>query len=116
MQEIFIAVVLGVLAVLLLNPAELWMPDEFVMMAVAGLLVVFAAYAGFVWKEMGGDEREDLHRLFAGRVGFLVGAGVLVLGIGVQSFSHKVDPWLVVALVVMIAAKIGGIIYSRARK
>lgn len=89
------------------------MPNTLLIMMVVGLVVVFALFASFIWRENAHDEREGLHRMIAGRVAFIVGSGVMVLGIIVQSIKHNLDPWLVFILGVMILAKIGGIIYSR---
>jgi len=46
-------------------------------------------------------------------LGFIVGAGVLVVGIIVRSLEHKLDFWLVITLTAMVLAKIVGLIYSR---
>lgn len=104
--EIVIAVCLIVLAVLLLNPFHFWMPDMMLMAVLAVALALFGVFASFVLRETAVDERDDLHRTVAGRNAFLVGSGVLTLGIVVQGYAHAVDPWLVVALVAMIGAKI----------
>jgi hypothetical protein len=92
--EFLVALVLVVSAVLLVNPFELWMPD---MMYMTVLAVVVAAF---------GDERDESHRSFAGRAAFLVGSGILVIGIVAQTFSHTLDPWLVAALAGMVLAKV----------
>lgn len=112
-QEVSVSLILIVLLALLLNPFDLWMPSALFMMIVLGLAVVFAVFVSFVWKENTRDEREMLHKMLAGRIAYLVGAGMLVLGIIVQSFSHEIDPWLVLTFGVMILAKIAGIIYGR---
>ncbi|TSC71555.1 MAG: Uncharacterized protein G01um101470_550 [Parcubacteria group bacterium Gr01-1014_70] len=113
LQEIFVSLVLVVLLVLFLNPFGFWMPDALVMMMVLGLIVVFALFSGFIWKEQARDEREMLHRMLAGRIAYLVGTGMLVLGIIVQTVRHDLDSWLVLTLGAMILAKIFGIIYSQ---
>ena len=46
------------------------------------------------------------------RNAFLAGAAVLTLGIVIQGYTHAVDPWLVIALIVMIVVKIGTRIWS----
>ena len=112
-QEIFVSLVLIILLVLFLNPFGFWMPDTLVTMMVLGLVVVFAIFSGFIWKEYARDEREILHRMLAGRIAYLVGTGILVLGIIIQSFKHEIDSWLVFTLGSMILAKILGIIYGR---
>lgn len=112
-QEIFVSLILVILLALFLNPFGFWMPNTLLMMMVLGLIVVFAVFSGFIWKEYARDEREMLHRMLAGRIAYLIGAGVLVLGIIVQSFRHELDSWLVFTLGLMILAKIIGIIYGR---
>lgn len=113
LQEIVVSLVLIVLLVLFLNPLGFWMPTTLLMTMVLGLVVVFALFASFVWKENHRDEREGLHKMMAGRIAFLVGTTLLVIGIIIQSFGHKLDPWLVFILVGMIVAKVIAFIYGR---
>lgn len=113
LQEVIISLVLIILLILFLNPFHFWMPNALLMMMVLGLLIVFALFAGFIWKENVRDEREGFHRMLAGRIAFLMGAATLVLGIIIQSFQHILDPWLVIALGIMILAKIIGLTYGR---
>lgn len=115
LQEIGVSVVLIVLLILFLNPFYFWMPDILLMMMVLGLVVTFALFASFIWRENARDERESLHKMMAGRFAFLAGTAVLVAGIIVQSLKHELDFWLVLTLGVMILAKIIGLIYSRTK-
>jgi|SRR3989344_1575066 len=112
-QETIVSGVLIILLVLFLNPFEFWMPPILLMMMVLGLVVVFSLFASFVWRENSKDEREGLHKMMAGRIAFLAGTAVLVIGIIIQSFRHELDVWLVFTLGVMILAKIIGLIYGR---
>ena len=111
--EVTIAVALIALTLLLLNPVGSWMPDMATELLILGVLVIFAVFANFVWRESARDERELLHRLIAGRVAFLVGAAGLVVGVIAQALRGTVDPWLVGGLVVMVLAKIAGLVYSQ---
>ena len=77
-----------------------------VMGILAILLVLFGIFASFILKEKAFDERDDVNRSLAGRNAFLAGSAILMLGIVIQGYSHKIDPWLVVALIVMIVIKI----------
>lgn len=113
LQEIFVSMALIVLLILFLNPFGFWMPNALLMMMIAGLIVAFALFASFIWRENARDEREGLHRMFAGRIAYLIGAGVLALGIIVQSVRHELDSWLIITLAAMILAKIAGLIYGR---
>ena len=72
----------------------------------------FLVFAAFVWKERAHDEREEQHRLISGRVSFLCGALVLVLGIVVETYQGTPDGWLIAALAAMVLAKLGARITS----
>ena len=80
-----------------------------------GFAVVFSLFALFVWREQARDEREEQHRQVAGRIGFLVGAGLLVAGIIIQSLRHSLDSWLLITLTGMIVGKLAGRWYSALR-
>ena len=113
--ELTVSLAVLVLLVLLLEPFD-FMPTPFLMMAEVVLIVLFGIFASFVWNERAEDEREELHRMLAARVAFLVGSGTLLLGIIVQSLSHALDSWLVFALVAMVLAKMAGSVYGRMRR
>ena len=87
--EIILTLLLILLAVVLLNPFNLFMNSMFVMTLVGLLIAATALFAGVMWNEYFGDEREISHRRFAGRVAFIVGTSLLAIGIAVQSLlSH----------------------------
>jgi len=111
-NEITISVVFLLLIVLFFDPFMLWMPASGVYMLIAGLLVVFAIFTGFLWKESARDERELIHRMYAGRFGYLAGVSVLVAGIVVEAFGSHIDPWLIAALAAMVVGKLIGRFYS----
>lgn len=106
LKEIIVPLALIVLAVLLLNPFNFWMPDMVVVGMLATLLVLFGIFASFILKERIFDERDDMNRSLAGRNAFLAGSAILMLGIIIQGYSHGVDSWLVITLTVMIIVKI----------
>lgn len=112
LKESIVTLGLIVIAILLLNPFHFWMPDMMVMSMLACALVLFAIFASFILREKSIDERDDQHRTLAGRNAFLAGSATLILGIIVQGYSHAVDEWLVIALIVMIVTKIGTRIWS----
>lgn len=112
LTEISISGVLIVLLVLLLDPFKILMTTQIQMMMIAIILIIFVSFCVFVWKEKSKDEREHLHKQIASRFAYLTGAIVLIIGILVQSFNHNLDPWLVLALIVMILAKIVGSLYA----
>ncbi len=113
LSETIISVVLIVLLVLFLNPFNFLMPPPFLSMIVVVLIAIFGMFIAVVWKEQVSDEREGLHRMIAGRFAFLVGSSILVVGIIVQALHHISDPWLIYALVGMLIAKIGGMLYGQ---
>ncbi len=112
LKETIVTIALIAIAILLLNPFHFWMPDMMVMCMLAITLGLFGVFASFILREKVVDEREGQHRGLAGRNAFLAGAGVLTLGIVVEGYAHSVDPWLVIALTVMIVIKIGTRIWS----
>lgn len=113
--ESIITLVLAVLLVFLVNPLDLFMPSMMQMLAVALAGLLFLVFAGFVWREQVADEREELHRFLAARFAYLVGAGILMLAVLVQSLAHILDPWLIVALIGMLIAKVAGRMYAKSR-
>ena len=112
-QEIIISIVLVILLVLLLNPLYFWMPNMMLMTIIVGLVLVFSMFVVFVWREQAQDEREELHKLKSGRIAFLAGASILMIGIVVEGLSHDIDIWLIIALSVMILSKVIGLAYNR---
>lgn len=104
--EIIVTIALVGIAILLLNPFGFWMPDMLVICMLASALALFGIFASFVLREKSVDEREDQHKALAGRNAFLAGSSVLMLGIIIEGYTHSVDAWLVVGLIVMIVTKI----------
>ena len=111
-KETVTTICLIVIAVLLLNPFHFWMPDMMLVGILAIALVLFGIFASFILRESIVDERDVLHRTLAGRNAFVAGSAVLMLGIIAQGYNHSVDPFLVVALIVMVVVKIGTRIWS----
>jgi heme/copper-type cytochrome/quinol oxidase subunit 2 len=93
--------------------ASLFMPKSAEMLLAFGVVLVFLIFFAVVWRERATDERDQLHRLIAGRVSFLVATAFLTTGIVIQAFHHNIDPWLIYTLVGMILAKLGSRIYSQ---
>ncbi len=112
-SEVVLSIVLLVLTVAFLNPLQrLWMPTMFMSLLLLGFIIVFLLLAGIVWKERAGDERELQHRQTAGRISFLIGTGVLVVGIITQTLQHRLDSWLLIALCAMVITKLIARIYQ----
>lgn len=110
-SELVLPVVLIAVLVSLVWPVA---RDHAMVMAQQGVLLAgFIAFALWLWREGGADEREDLHRMLIGRAAYLVGSGVLLAGIVVQSVAGSVDRWLVFALIGMVLTKVAGSIWAR---
>ena len=112
-SEVFLTVLLIVLIGSFLDPFHLWMPGKMAMVAMFGAVIVYLLFASFIWKERARDEREEMHRSMAGRMAWLAGASVLMLGLVVQGVNYAIDPWLVYALLAMVLAKVGAGVYSK---
>lgn len=113
--QIITSIVIVGIAVVFLNPSHLTMPESVNSMLAVAIIISFLAFSGFVLKEKSKDERESMHIMLAGRFSYLVGIGVLILGIVTQAFKHEIDPWLVLALCGMILSKFISRIYSSFR-
>ena len=111
-QETSVSIILIALLVLIANPYNLWMPNMVHLMVLGGAVGVFGLFAAFIFKEKVADERESSHRMLSGRVAFLSGSALLVVGIIYQSLNDKLDIWLPFILVVMIITKLGTRFYS----
>jgi hypothetical protein len=107
LSEIATVIAFLIILVLFLNPFGFWMPEPLTYMMIVAVVVVFALFAGLVLKNSTRDEREAAHQMKAGRIGYLSGVGVLVLAIAIEGVVLKeVDSWLVIALAVMVLARI----------
>jgi hypothetical protein len=111
--DYLLSVLLIVLAVLFLDPFMVWMSDAFLYMLIAFLFGIFVIFALFFWRERAQDERDELHKMIAGRFGYLAGAGALVVGIAHQSLFGYPDPWLVVGLLALVLGKLFGTIWGK---
>jgi hypothetical protein len=115
-SEIVVSLVLVGLLLYFLRPTQLLMPMSVEVTVILFFVVAFLIFSALVWKESFSDERENLHRLMAGRISFIAGTAVLAFGIIVQSMSHDIDAWLVYTLIVMILAKSASRIYSQVKQ
>lgn len=89
-----------------------WMPQAIVMITLLAVTVLICLWSGFVIMERGGDERETLHKMNAGRVAYLAGLAILTIALIVQTLTLKsIDIWIALTLGVMIVSKLGARIY-----
>ncbi len=70
------------------------------------IAVLMTLWIGFVMQEQTNDERELLHNVRAGRIAYLSGILVLTIALIIQGFMNHIDPWITLALSVMIVSKI----------
>jgi len=112
-NELTVSVILVILLALFLNPLDFLMPPPFLSMLIIFLIAIFGIFAAVIWREKPRDEREGFHSMYAGRLAFLTGSTILVIGIVIQELRHSTDPWLIYALTGMITAKIIGFLYGQ---
>lgn len=105
-SEIVIGTLVLCILGVFLNPTHLLMPDSVNMLLILSLILGFLGFVGLIWRENASDEREAAHIQKAGRLSFLVGESILVLGIVVQALGHEIDPWLLYALSGMVLTKL----------
>ncbi len=96
----------------LTDPFMYWMPTMPQMMALAISTALLAAWIGFVARETATDEREEKHRMFAGRVAYLLGVASLTVALFVESLAHSLSPWIPITLVVMVVGKLAARWYA----
>lgn len=117
MKHVFLPIIIIILSLLLLDPFMVLMPGSLPMLVIIILLAFFIAYSVFFWKEKVKDEREEKIRMFSGRVSWLVGSGVLIIGMVSEGLiKHKVDTWLILALVGMVITKLLTQLYAQKNK
>lgn len=110
--EIASAAAIILIATSFLTSSSLSMPGNVVSVLLVLLFLAFLSFAALIWKENSSDEREAFHTLTAGRISFLAGVGVLVVGTIAQTAMHNIDPWLIIALCTMVIVKIILLIYT----
>ncbi len=113
-KDIIVPAALIILLALLLEPFG-FMPSAMVMTILALIVAAFAVFSLFLWREKGEDEREEAHIHKADRLGFIFGALVLIVAVVAESIGHMLSPWLVAALMAMLAAKAVGLVYQKSR-
>ncbi|MDA1334414.1 MAG: hypothetical protein O2794_00160 [bacterium] len=102
-SEIILASLVLVLLGLVAHP----MPGMTIMVVTPLLVLAFGGFVALLWKERARDEREEMNRMNADRIAFLVGSAAITVGIMVGSFSNEgPDNWLLFALGAMVLGKI----------
>jgi hypothetical protein len=88
-----------------------WMPNMNEMLVLLIVTLLMLTWSGFVMYEKAFDEREVMLRMHAGRIAYLSGIGVLLIALIVQGLNHTIDPWIMLALAVMVISKLGARLY-----
>jgi hypothetical protein len=114
--QISVAILLTGLILLLSDPFMIFMTPiavSFVLLCIAALMTFFAV---FVLYERAGDERELAHRMHSGRIAYLFGIAVLTAAFLMQGLAHEIDPWIALALAVMVITKVAMHLYLERNK
>jgi len=114
-SELILSVVLIGLLLFFLNPVLVFLPRPMHPFMIPLLVILFIILAGMLWKERPGDEREQLHTFIASRFAYFAGVAVLTIAIVVQHGQGSIDPWLIIAICIMLLAKIIGLLYGHLR-
>lgn len=109
---IFLIIGLGLFFIL---PFYAYIPDFGQMLIMVTFLLIVAVFAGLVWRRKPKDEREAHHHASAGNVVFslailLIGALLLY-----QVFLHKLDPLLVLILLILVGVRVGYSAYLKSK-
>lgn len=107
------SILIVIITVIFLNPTHLTMPESVQSMLTLSLILAFLTFSALVLKEHTTDERESLHRLVSGRISYLAGVGILVVGIIFEATMHAIDKWLVIALCIMVLSKMLSRMYAQ---
>jgi len=110
--EIIISAALIIILLFFINPLGLLIPMQMHPFMVPFLILIFVVFSALLWGEAPGDERESLHKFIASRFAYFAGVLALIIGIVSQSFKSEIDPFLIIAICVMLLAKILGLIYG----
>ncbi len=100
-----VAVVIGFLLVVIADLVPFWMPMMGELVVLVCVTVLLLVWASFVLSETAVDEREVYLKMQSGRVAYVAGLAVLLVALIMQTINHTIDPWIPVALAVMVLAK-----------
>lgn len=109
--QILTAVVFLILLLLLTDPFMLFMPPMALMLVLLGVVVLLCVWSGFILFEQFADERELMHRMYAGRVAYFAALATLTIALLVQGLSHHIDSWIALTLAVMVISKLAARLY-----
>lgn len=99
------ALILVVLLFIVTDVFMIWMPSMLSTILLLTAAVLLSVWVGLVHHEQAHDEREALHRMYAGRIAYLSGIIVLSVALLVQGLMGDVNVWIASALGVMVLSK-----------
>ncbi|MFW6364228.1 MAG: hypothetical protein ACOC0D_10315 [Spirochaeta sp.] len=105
-SELLVSIVLLALLATCVQPLASRMPNAWDDLVLVLIIAAFGLYAGIIYRERSRDEREQLHRSSAGRGGFLVGTGLLVVFIVLDALGRPVDKGMIWVLGAMVLTKL----------
>jgi uncharacterized membrane protein (UPF0182 family) len=100
-----VALLIGFFAFALADLIPFWMPMMGEMVALVIVTVLLMVWMGFIMFEHTADEREAVLKYQSGRLAYLAGLSVLLIALLVQGFTHAIDPFVPLALAVMVIVK-----------
>lgn len=83
-----------------------WMPMMGEMIALLIVILLMIVWVAFIMQEKTTDEREVALKLRSTRIAYLSGLGILTAALIAQTLSHTMDPWIPVAVAVMVVVKL----------
>lgn len=101
-----VALVVIFFLIVLADLVPFWMPMMGELIALLLVTVCLLAWVGFIMTEQAVDEREVVLAMKSGRVAYVAGLSILLSALIVQVFAHAVDPWVPIALAVMVGSKV----------
>ena len=110
--HIVVALVLAFFLLTLADLVPFWMPMMGEMTALLIVAALMLVWAGFIMREKAADEREALLTMKSGRFAYLSGLAILLVGLIVQGLQHNIDPWVAIALAVMVLSKLFTRLYT----
>jgi cobalamin synthase len=85
-----------------------FMPSSIAMLAIALFVAALCLFAVLIWRESPRDEREAYVLLYSDRLGFVVGAIILSIGLVGAALRHESTTFLALVLSAMVLAKLLG--------
>jgi uncharacterized membrane protein len=106
MREWVLGALIVAALVLLINPWDILMSFGVEMTIIIAVALAVTTFAIYIWREQPADEREAHNGLKSARLAYFAAGFVLLCGIGYQTLTSHIDPWLPIALSALVAAKL----------